>query len=213
MQVAHKCTIMMVSTQNSTLSTACSVPQSSVLDPQELIAYTEQLAGLIDSFHLGHQLYAVDTQLVKTTRIADVGSTILGLQQCIEAIHGWCASRRLQLNPSKTEVIWFGTKANLKKMENTNLTLHVGNDVIDSVSSVRDLGVLLDNELSMKTHISKKASVCYFHLRRLKIVRRILGMRTTASLVTAFVISRLDYCNSVLAGLPKSSIAPLLLRD
>ena len=108
-------------------------------------------------------------------RIADVGSTILSLQQCIEAIHGWCASRRLQLNPSKTEVIWFGTKANLKKMENTNLTLHVGNDVIDSVSSVRDLGVLLDNELSMKTHISKTASVCYFHLRRLKTVRRILA--------------------------------------
>ena len=40
-------------------------------------------------------------------------------------------------------------------------------------------------------------------------MRRILGIRTTASLVTAFVISRLDYCNSVLAGLPKSSIAPL----
>ena len=118
-------------------------------------------------------------------------------------------SSRLQLNPSKTEVIWFGTKANLKKMENTNLTLHVGNDVINSVSSFRDLGVLLDNELSMKPHISKTASVCYFHLRRLKTVRRILGMRTTASLVTAFVISRLDYCNSVLAGLPKSSIAPL----
>ena len=94
-------------------------------------------------------------------------------------------------------------------MENTNLTLHIGNDVIDSVSSVRDLGVLLNNELSMKTHISKTASVCYFHLRRLKTVRRILGIRTTASLVTAFVISRLDYCNSVLAGLPKSSIAPL----
>jgi hypothetical protein len=77
-------------------------------------------------------------------------------------------------------------------MENVNLTLHVGNDVIDSVSSVRDLGVLLDNELPMKTHISKTASVCYFHLRRLKNVRRILGMRSTASLVSAFVISRLD---------------------
>jgi hypothetical protein len=136
------------------------VPQGSVLDPQEFIAYTEQMAGLIDSFHLGHQPYADDTQLVKPTRIADVGSTILSLQQCIDAIHGWCASRRLQLNPSKTEVIWFGTKANLKKMENTNLTLHVGNDVIDSVSSVRDLGVLLNNELPMKPHISKTASVC-----------------------------------------------------
>ena len=106
---------------------------------------------------------------------------MLSLQQCIKANHRWCASRRLQLNSSKSEVIWFGTKANLKKMENMNLTLHVSNDVIDSVSSVRDLGVLLDNEISMKPHISKTASVCYFYLRRLKTVRRILGMRTTAS--------------------------------
>ena len=74
---------------------------------------------------------------------------------------------------------------------------------------VRDLGVLLDSELTMKAHISKVASVCYFHLRRLKQVRHILGRQTTASLVTAFVVSRLDYCNCVLAGLPKSTIAPL----
>jgi hypothetical protein len=40
-------------------------------------------------------------------------------------------------------------------------------------------------------------------------VRCILGTQTTASLVTAFVISRLDYCNSILAGLPQSSTAPL----
>jgi hypothetical protein len=94
-------------------------------------------------------------------------------------------------------------------MENMNPALHVGNDVIDSVPSVHDLGVLLDNELLMKTHISKVASVGYFHLRRLKTVRCILGTQTTTSLVTAFVISRLDYCNSVFAGLPKSRIAPL----
>ena len=86
-------------------------------------------------------------------------------------------SRRLQLNPSKTEVIWFGTKASLKKTENIDLTLHVGMDVIGSASSVRDLGVILDCELSMKKHISRVTSVCCYHLRRLKTVRRILGVR------------------------------------
>lgn len=117
--------------------------------PTRVIACTEQLAGLIDSFHLDHHLCADDTELVNTTRIADVGSTILSRQQCIETIHRWYASRRVQLNPSKTEVIWFGTKANLKKMENVNLALHVGNDVIDSVTSVRDHSLLLENELSV----------------------------------------------------------------
>jgi hypothetical protein len=92
-------------------------------------------------------------------------------------------------------------------MENIDLTLHVGNDVIGPASS--DLGVVLDCELSMKKHISKVTSVCYYPLQSMKTVRRILDDKTTANLVQAFVISRLDYCNSVLAELPKSSIVRL----
>jgi len=138
-----------------------------------------------------------------------LGSTIDWLQQCIETIHGWCSSRRLQLNPSKTEVMWFCTKTSLKKIENKDLKLHVGNDVIGFASSVCDLGVIMDTELSMKKHISKVTSVCYFHLWRLKTVRRILDKKTIASLVTVFIISWLDYCNSILAGVRKSTIMPL----
>jgi len=168
-----------------------------------------RITDVSSTIQLSHHFYADDTQLMKNTRITDVSSTIQTLQQCIEAIHRWCASRRLQLNPSKTEVIWFGTKANLMKMEHSDISLHVGNDVIEPVSVVRDLGVLLDSELSLKKHVSKVASVCYFHLRRLKPIRRILGRQITTSLVNTFVLSRLDYCNAVLAGLPKSTIAPL----
>jgi hypothetical protein len=68
----------------------------------------------------------------------------------------------------------------------------------------------VDEELSMKQHISKVTSSCFFQLRRLKQVRCILGPQITTSLITAFVTSRLDYCNAVLAGFPKSTIAPLL---
>ena len=106
-------------------------------------------------------------------------------------------------------MIWFGTTASLKKLKSANLTVRVGNDVIQPVNVARDLGVLLDEELSMKQHISKVTSSCSFQLRRLKRVRRILGPQITTSLITAFVTSRLDHCNAVLAGLPKSTIAPL----
>ena len=49
-----------------------------------------------------------------------------------------------------------------------DLALHIGNDVICPVSSVRDLGVTLDDELTMKKHINKVASVAFYHIRRLK---------------------------------------------
>ena len=61
----------------------------------------------------------------------------------------------------------------------------------------------------MDRHISTVVRVCFFHLRRLKSIRRILGADVTSGPVSAFVTTRMDYCNSILAALPQSSIDPL----
>ena len=94
-------------------------------------------------------------------------------------------------------------------MSSANLTLSVGNDVIQPVTIVRDLGVYLNNELTMKHHISRVVSSCFFQLRRLHQIRRSVGEEVTKRLVTALVLSRLDYCNAALSGLPESTILPL----
>ena len=62
---------------------------------------------------------------------------------------------------------------------------------------------------TMKAHVARVARTCFYHLRRLRSIRRSLGRDVTARLVSALVISRLDYCNSVLAHLPASTLAPL----
>ena len=67
----------------------------------------------------------------------------------------WCSSRRLQLNPKKTEFIWFGTSANLAKLNTDDTQLHCDTDVIEPVTVIQDMGVYLDNELSMKQHIAR----------------------------------------------------------
>ena len=61
----------------------------------------------------------------------------------------------------------------------------------------------------MKQYVNKTVSICYYQLRRLKQVRQILGPDIAARLVSAYIVSRLDYCNSLLAGLPQNTIAPL----
>jgi len=58
----------------------------------------------------------------------------------------------------------------------------------------------------MKSHISQITRVCFYHLRA---VRHQLGQVITARLVSAFVLSRLDYCNALLAELPASTLTPL----
>ena len=61
----------------------------------------------------------------------------------------------------------------------------------------------------MRAHIAKTMQTCFFYLRHLRQIRHLLGQEAATKLVLAFVISRLDYGNAVLAGLPQSIIAPL----
>ena len=80
--------------------------------------------------------------------------------------------------------------------------------VQSNIHAVRDLGVTFDSELTMRRHVNTVTRACFHHIRRLKQIRRLLGKDVADGLVSAFILSRLDYCNAVLAGLPKS-IAPL----
>ena len=99
-------------------------------------------------------MYADDTQLLAHMSLKDVQYVRSVLKRCILAIQDWCPSRRLQLNPDKTEVIWFGSKNNLMKLQKENIALKIGSVVINPSHSVRDLGVLLDNQLTMRPHIN-----------------------------------------------------------
>ena len=72
-------------------------------------------------------------------------------------------------------------------------------------SVVCDLSIYLDSELIMKQHIAKTSAACFYHIRRLRQVRRRVGQEVTQQLVMGFITSRLDYCNRLLAGLPRST--------
>ena len=52
----------------------------------------------------------------------------------------------------------------------------------------------------LNAHVSNIARTCYFELRRLASIHRFLTSTATATLVSAFVLSRIDYCSSLLFG-------------
>ena len=194
---------------SSTWPVSCSVPQGSVLGPLEFIMYTEEVTKILDHYSLRHHLFADDKQAYTSDTPNAVDDIRDRLRCCVANIFSWCSSRRLQLNESKTELAWFGKRSRLAKLADVDSTVTVGTNVIQPAPVVRDLGVLLDSELSMKKHVNKVTSTCFYQLRRLRQIRRLVGQDLTAQLVHSFVLSRLDYGNSSLAGLPKSTIAPL----
>jgi len=90
----------------------------------------------------------------------------------------------LQLNASKTEVLWFVSAANLRKIPSGKSVIRAGSSAIDPATVVRNLGVMIDAELSMRDRVSRVAQVCFFHLHRLRPMRARLGRDVTLTLVS-----------------------------
>ena len=112
---------------------------------------------------------------------------------------GWAQST--PAHPSKTELIWLGTSRRLLHCEGFNMTV-CGADV-RPVECVRDLGVLIDSNMTLSNHVNNVAGICFYQLHQLRIIRRSLTTDAAHSLVRALIHTRVDYCNGLLAAGPK----------
>ena len=83
--------------------------------------------------------------------------------------------------------MWFGSRAALQK-SSADRSLAVDSVVIHPVDVVRDLGgVLVSSELTMKPHINKLVSTCFYHLRRLRQLKHHVNRDVMKQLVSALI--------------------------
>ena len=121
------------------------------------------------------------------------------MQSCISEVNAWATENMLRLSDNKTELMLVTSKRT-KYLHNLPTSYTIGNAQIPFKQSVKNSGLTLDCHRSMNAHVTNIARTYYLELRPLAYIRRFLIITATATLVSAFVLSRIGYCNSLLFG-------------
>ena len=174
------------------------VQQGSVLGPLLFTMYVTPLADIANRFGLYYHFYADDSQLyVSFDPRTNSQNAARILESCISVIKNWMKSNMLKINDEKTELIIFG----ISYRKFPSLSLKIGNIHINSSDSVKNLGAFLDTQMTMERFVSDKIKNSMYFIKNIGRIRRFLTPAATKTLVHAYVISRLDFSNSLLSGI------------
>src|SRR4029077_9969955 len=102
-------------------------------------------------------------------------------------------------NPEKSEVVLVARQQVAEKFANGSGLIVTGSDISYSVK-LKSLGVTLDQTLSFDQHVKEIVKVSNFHMKAFRHIRPVLDRSVANTIACSIVISRLDYCNSLLYG-------------
>ena len=184
------------------------VAQGSILGPKLFNIYTRSFPGTIQSIAYSVEGYADGHQISKQfSPMFQVATLGKNLNQCFQEISLWMNKHFLKLNSSKTKILVIAPPS-VKNDIIINGTF-IDNKCIRFVDCAKNLGVLLDSELSFNDQINKVVSSCYRTIRLLYRIKSFLNRTQLKTLVSSLVLSRLDYCNILYYGIYQPNMKKL----
>ena len=187
------------------------VPQGSVLGPVLFNLYIRSIYTSVKRLGFIILGYADDHQIYKPfTCCNQIDTLIIQLKQCFHLIKSWMSKYFLQLNDSKTKVIVCGSRSTLDsiKLGGVNMT---GSTTVRFVSSVKNLGFIMDSQLNFEKQIVDIKKKCFNTIRNIRKIRYLLNTDQCKLIVNSMVISCLDYGNSLYFGVSEKLLNQLQL--
>ena len=184
------------------------VPQGSVLGPILFSLYTSPMCSIIVKHDLLFHQFADDITLFTGVSHPDPSPTLLKLFSCLSALNSWFSQSQLKLNPTKSKVMFVGSSRLLAKY-NLPSVVTLDGTTLPISSQLKILGVTLDSNLNFAHFISQIIQSSNFHIYAIKQVRKFLPLSTANALFISLVLSRLEYCNSLLCGQPNYLLCKL----
>ena len=157
------------------------MPQGSVLGSVMFILYTTPMQRIFKRHGIKYHKYADDIQLFASYNPATPGDqveTARRLTDCIGEVRRW-----MKLNDEKTKMMIFTSKHHLKTYGGCSLT--IGDDTVSPSDRIRNLGVHMDQHLSMTDHVTAVCAACNYRLYRLSSIRHCLTTEAAKSAVNA----------------------------
>ena len=125
----------------------------SIITTTTAIPYNADMAALVGSHGLHVHLYADDTQVYGSCSPLSTDQLQSSMSACIDDVAGWMASNRLQLNASKTEIMWCSSVR--RQSQPPTSQFRVCNDLVTPSTVIRDLGIYLDADVSMCSQVAR----------------------------------------------------------
>ena len=168
--------------------------------------YISPVSTFFSENDISYHQYADDTQIFLSLNPKNPSPTINTLSSLVLSLESWFLHNSLQLNPTKTEFIKLGTTFQLKSITDLNsITIH-DNISIPISTNIKTLGIYLDSKLTFNKHITSVIQSSNYHLRSIRHIRPLISLDLAASLSRCLILSKLDYCNSLLYNISQSEL-------
>ena len=193
---------------SESLKVPCGTPQGSVLGPLLFNINVRSQPMVFKSCKFNSSSFADDSNGRRTFALTfqfqvlrhDVGS-------CMKKIVEWSHAHFMAINPDKTELLLL-CPPSLNSQVIIKGIIFEGQCIRFS-EHVKNVGVYIDKNLSLRKHVNTVVSQGYKILNDIGKIKKFLQKHNLEKLVHALITSRLDYCNSLLININKENLFKL----